>query len=105
MQAGYWLTRAEKRAKLPKLERGGYHAYRRLWASERRHLPDVDVAKAGGWRDLATMKRSYQQPDPATVLRAIENAPSTAADGRSGADSSSNGPTLGPPDSQESQQQ
>jgi integrase len=75
MQAAYWLTRAETRAKLPKLERGGFHAYRRLWASERRHLPDVDVAKAGGWRDLATMKRSYQHPDPATVLEAIENAP------------------------------
>lgn len=42
-----------------------------LW---REHLSDVDVAKAGGWRDLATMKRSYQRPDPATVLRVIENA-------------------------------
>jgi hypothetical protein len=42
---------------------------------ERKHLPDVDVAKAGGWRDLATMKQSYQQPDPATVLRVVENDP------------------------------
>lgn len=46
-QATYGLMRAEQRAKLPKLERGGFHVYRRLWASERRHLPDVDVAKAG----------------------------------------------------------
>jgi hypothetical protein len=46
-----------------------------LFAVERKHLPDVDVARAGGWRDLATMKRSYQQPDPATTLRAIENQP------------------------------
>ena len=29
--------------------------------------------RAGGWRDLATMKRSYQQADPATTLRVIEN--------------------------------
>lgn len=71
--AAYYLRRAESAAELPHLERGGFHSYRRLFASERKHLPDVDVAKAGGWRDLSTMKRSYQQPDPATVLRAIEN--------------------------------
>ena len=41
-------------------------SYRRLFASERKHLPDVDLMRAGGWRDLATMKRSYQQADPAT---------------------------------------
>lgn len=72
--ATYLLTRAEQLAGLPKLERGLWHPYRRLWAVERKHLSDVDVAKAGGWRDLATMKRSYQRPDPATVLRVIENA-------------------------------
>jgi hypothetical protein len=44
-------------------------------AVERKHLPDVDVAQAGGWRDLATMKRSYQQADAATVLKVIENEP------------------------------
>lgn len=66
--------RGEQLAGLPKLEGGLWHPYRRLWAVERKHLSDVDVAKAGGWRDLATMKRSYQRPDPATVLRVIENA-------------------------------
>ena len=25
--------------------------YRRLWASERKHMPDIDVAAAGGWKD------------------------------------------------------
>jgi len=76
MRAEYWLTRAETAAKIPKLERGLWHAFRRLWSVERKHLPDVDVAKAGGWRALATMKRSYQQADPATVLQVIENEPS-----------------------------
>ena len=76
LDASYYLRRAEDAAELPHLERGGFHAYRRLFAVERKHLPDVDVARAGGWRDLATMKRSYQQPDPATTLRAIENPPS-----------------------------
>jgi integrase len=71
----YWLlVHAEQAAELPHLERGGFHACRRLFAVERKHLPDVDVARAGGWRDLATMKRSHQQADPATTLRAIENS-------------------------------
>ncbi|HEU4564135.1 MAG TPA: tyrosine-type recombinase/integrase [Gemmatimonadaceae bacterium] len=73
--ASYWLRTAEKRAKLPKLERGLWHPYRRAWASERKHLPDIDTARAGGWRDLATMKQAYQQPDPATVLQVVENEP------------------------------
>jgi hypothetical protein len=39
--------------------------------TERKHLPDVDVAKAGGWRSINTMKRSYQQADEAGVLEAV----------------------------------
>jgi integrase len=72
--ASKWLARAEKRAGLPKLTRGAFHAFRRLWASERKHLPDVDVAAAGGWKDTESMKASYQQPDPETVLRVIERS-------------------------------
>lgn len=79
MDAALLLRRAEDRAELPHLERGGFHPYRRLFAVERKHLPDV--ARAGGWRDLATMKRSYQQPDPVTTLQAIENQ-STVEDDR-----------------------
>ena len=75
MDALYLLGRAEEKARLVKLERGVWHPYRRLWAVERKHLPDVDVARAGGWRDLTTMKRSYQRADPVTTLRAVENQP------------------------------
>ena len=67
-----WLGKAEAKAKLPKLAGGLFHPYRRLWASERKHLPDVDVAVAGGWKDATTMKRSYQQADPETILRVVE---------------------------------
>ena len=42
---------------------------------------DVDLMRAGGRRDLATMKRSYQQADPATTLRVIENEPETREPG------------------------
>jgi hypothetical protein len=73
--ADHLLRRAEGVAKLPKFDRGLWHPYRRAWASSRKHLPDVDVSRAGGWRDLATMKQSYQQADPATMLKAIENEP------------------------------
>ena len=30
-----------------------------------------DVAKAGGWRSISTMKRSYQLADDAGVLEAV----------------------------------
>jgi integrase len=84
--AGYWLRRAERLAKLEHLARGGFHALRRLWASQRHHLPPHDVAAAGGWRSLQVMRSSYMHADAEGVLSAVE--------------SRSTGPTQGPPDSQ-----
>ena len=78
--AGYFLRRAEERAGLPKLERGLWHPYRRAYAVERKHLPDVDVAASAGWRDVATMKASYQLSDAAMRLRAVDNEPETPPD-------------------------
>lgn len=69
-----WLLRAEALAGLPKLERGTFHPYRRLWATERKSYPDVDVAYAAGWKDTRAMKVSYQRADAATVLRVVEGA-------------------------------
>jgi integrase len=71
--AAAWLLKAEKLAKVPKLTGGVFHPFRRLFASERRHLPDLDVAAAAGWKDPQTMKRSYQQADAAGVLSAVRN--------------------------------
>jgi hypothetical protein len=73
--AQYFLLRAERAAGLAKLDQGVWHPYRRLWASERKHLSDVDVARAGGWRNTAVMKQAYQQADPQTVLSVVENGP------------------------------
>ena len=70
--AARWLLKAESLAKLPKLQGGVFHPYRRLWATERKHLPDQDVAFAGGWRDAQVLRESYQQADPATVLGVVE---------------------------------
>lgn len=66
-----WLRRAEKIAGVPRLEHDSFHSLRRKWSTERKHLPDVDVAKAGGWRSIMTMKRAYQQADEACVLEAV----------------------------------
>lgn len=68
--AARWLLRAEKLAGLPSV----YHPYRRLWASERQHLSDVAVAKAGGWSDTQTLKLYYQHARPADILRAVQNS-------------------------------
>ena len=71
--AARWLLRAEAQADVAKLLGGTFHPYRRLWASERKHLADVDVASAGGWKSTKTLA-IYQQSDPAAVLAAVVNA-------------------------------
>jgi integrase len=71
--ASSWLRRAEELAGLEPLEGSLWHAYRRLWASARKDLPDVDVAQAGGWSSLDALKQAYQQPDDATMLRVVEH--------------------------------
>lgn len=49
-------------------------AGRRLWASARKDLPDVDVAQAGGWSSLAALKMAYQKPDDVTMLRVVTHS-------------------------------
>ena len=65
-----WLMVAERAAELPKLDGALWHAYRRKWATERKHLnPNPkDVAAAGGWKDIATLLEVYQQSDEAFML-------------------------------------
>lgn len=73
-QLSQWLITAEKKAKLPKLDGSLWHAYRRGWATERKHYPVADVAAAGGWRDIGTLIRCYQLPDDATLLRVMSHS-------------------------------
>jgi integrase len=72
--ASKWLRAAEKKAKLAKLKGSLWHAYRRKWGTERKGLPVQDVAAAGGWKDIQTLQRIYQQPDPATLYRVVTEA-------------------------------
>ncbi len=70
--AGRWLRAAEKLAKVPKLSRGEWHIWRRLWASERRGMAVQDVAAVGGWRSLAVLRSVYQHADAAGMLSVVD---------------------------------
>jgi integrase len=70
--ASEWLREAERRAGVPKQSGSLWHAWRRGWVTSRKHLPDVDVAAAGGWKDVSTLKTCYQRPDPQTMLEVVE---------------------------------
>lgn len=70
-RASTWLRRAERLAQVPKMDGSLWHAFRRGWATSRKHLPDVDVAAAGGWKSTETLRRCYQRPDEASVLRVV----------------------------------
>ena len=62
------LDRAEDLAGLEHMEHGGFHAFRRKWAVERKDLPLADVMAVGGWSDRDTLLTCYQVADEATLL-------------------------------------
>ena len=72
--ADKWLRKGEKLAGLEPLRGTLWHSYRRKFATERKHLPDVDVAAAGGWKSTVSLKTSYQQADSETTLRVVLEA-------------------------------
>ncbi len=47
-------------------------------------MPVKDVAAAGGWSDTATLLRSYQQSDEATLTQVVLEAPKLRANGAGG---------------------
>lgn len=63
------LERAEKLASLE--PSGGFHAYRRKWATERKHLALKEVMEAGGWIDPRSLDTCYQQVDEDTLLAVV----------------------------------
>ena len=70
--AGNWLRDAEGKARLSHVPSGGWHMFRRLWASSRKHLSLRDVAYAGGWLDTSTLLNVYQQPDADTLQTVVD---------------------------------
>jgi len=69
--ADKWLRKAEKLASVDPQKGSLWHAYRRKWATERKHLSETDVAAAGGWQNSLTLRRVYQQSDAQTMLDAV----------------------------------
>jgi len=57
-------------------------------------MPIQDVAAAGGWSDTATLLRSYQQSDEATLTQVVLEAPKLRANGAGGREIT---PLLTPP--------
>lgn len=69
--ASRWLVEAEKLAGVPKQEGSLWHAYRRGWATARKHWPVQDVMAAGGWSEPTTLQSCYQQADQETMYRVV----------------------------------
>ena len=72
--ASKWLREAEKLAGVDTQKGSLWHTYRRKWVMERKHLPDVDVAAVGGWKDTVSLKSAYQQADTETMFRVVLEA-------------------------------
>ena len=81
---GHWLAAAEKKANIPKLDGSLWHAYRRAWATSRKDLPVVDVAAAGGWNDIGTLMKCYQQADDMTLLEVMSHSKKISSEVRAG---------------------
>ncbi len=69
---GTWLLAAERKAGLPKLDGSLWHAFRRAWASSKKHLPAVDSAAVCGM-SVRTMIGIYQQADHAGMQAVVND--------------------------------
>lgn len=67
------LLRAWKESEVPEERWQAFHAFRRKWVGERKHLPRVDVASQGAWLSVRTLD-IYEQPDEDS-LRAVAEEP------------------------------
>lgn len=77
--AAYWLRRAYELAKVEKPTGSLWHVFRRVWATERKHLAPRDVATAGGWSDIGTLLSVYQQVDEETLREVVDYEKAEAA--------------------------
>lgn len=70
--AAWWLKRAYELARIEQPRGSLWHVFRRVWATERKHLPPKDVAAAGGWSDIGTLLSVYQQVDEETLREVVD---------------------------------
>jgi integrase len=72
-EASQWLRKAETLAGLETQDGSLWHAYRRMWATARKHLSIKDVMEAGGWQSVEALQQSYQHADAETLLHVVLN--------------------------------
>lgn len=68
-----WLREAEELAELEPQDGTLWHAYRRMWATARKHHSTKDVAYAGGWAGPETLQQVYQAADADSVDHVVLN--------------------------------
>ena len=68
-----WWRRAEVRAGLGRMKGRGYHSLRRKFATELSDVPLKVLCELGGWRDIETVIKCYQQPDEDALRVALED--------------------------------
>jgi integrase len=66
-----WWQRLEELAKVPHQPGLGWHALRRKFATELKHVPLKDLCYLGGWKDPQTVLKCYQRPDETTMRDAL----------------------------------
>ena len=66
-----WWEAARGRAGLLEIPRLGWHALRRTFASELKHMPLHDLCELGGWKNPVTLLKCYQHPDEITMRDAL----------------------------------
>ena len=67
-----WWEKAERRAALDPLPGLRWHSLRRKFATNLKDVPLPDLCALGGWKTSRTILECYQQPDPETQRRALE---------------------------------
>ncbi|HSW31791.1 MAG TPA: hypothetical protein VLH75_20075 [Longimicrobiales bacterium] len=55
------------------MARLGWHALRRKFANDLRHVPLKDLASLGGWRDTQTLLKCYLKEDERAMVEAIQS--------------------------------
>jgi integrase len=78
------LATAERKAKLPKLDGSLWHAYRKRGPRAGKGYLSWMVAAAGGWSDIGTLMKCYQQADDVPLLEVMSHSKKISSEARAG---------------------
>lgn len=79
-----WLQEAEREVRGYHVKGFGFHAFRRRWATENKHLPRKTAAHMGGWKGPHTMERVYQTVTEQDMEQALFGEEGESDDPQSG---------------------